>query len=157
MTAQNNLNQQQFYHVTRHEFSPGELITTPVSRRAPNRFNEGSTAQNRVTQEHIYFTPDIDFAHTFGNMVRTNSEAETPLRIYEVAPTGKISKDRHTHSAEAYKSKEPLTVVSEVHRTFGLHGPGSRGSYAERKVDMDKDRWEQLHYPGRWADKHGKL
>src|SRR5689334_21990293 len=97
-----------FYHGTRAELKPGDLIK-PGN---PPDFNE----QDRGTA-YVYLTPNLDAAIWEAEL----AVGEDPGRVYLVEPIGHIEDafnltDQKSpgHPWMSFRSREPLQVTSEV-------------------------------------------
>ena len=108
MAATDDLRSQRFYHGTRADLKPGDLIKPG---HTPN-FGK----QDRTTT-CVYLTRTLDAA-TWGAEL---SVGEGPGRIYIVEPTGPIEDDPNLtdkkfrgNPTKSYRSREPLRVAGEV-------------------------------------------
>ena len=106
MTATDDLSSQRFYHGTRADLKPGDLIG------AGRTSNYGK--RNKTT--YVYLTA-LDAA-TWGAELALG---EGPGRIYIVEPTGPIMDDPNLtdkkypgNPTKSYRSREPLRVTGEV-------------------------------------------
>ncbi len=98
---------QQFYHGTRSDRQPGDLI-------APGyRSNYGK----RKKAAYVYLTGTLDAAIWGAELAVGNG----PGRIYTVEPTGPIEDDPNLtdrrfpgNPAKSYRTREPLRVTGEV-------------------------------------------
>lgn len=107
MAATDDLSSQRFYHGTKADLKPGDLIEPG---RPPN-FGK----RERTT--YVYLTATLDAA-TWGAEL---SLGEGPGRIYMVEPTGPITDDPNLtdkkfpgNPTKSYRSREPLRVTGEV-------------------------------------------
>jgi hypothetical protein len=98
---------QQFYHGTRADLKPGDLI------EAGRVSNYGK--RNRTT--YVYLTGTLDAAAWGAEL----AQGEGPGRIYVVEPTGPIMDDPNLtdtkfpgNPTKSYRSREPLRVTGEV-------------------------------------------
>jgi hypothetical protein len=98
---------QRFYHGTRADLKPGDLI------EPGNRSNFGKRKQ----ATYVYLTGTLDAA-TWGAELALG---ESPGRIYLVEPTGPIMDDPDLtdkkypgNPTKAYRSREPLRVTGEL-------------------------------------------
>lgn len=111
-----NLLTKPFYHGTRSELKPGDLIK-------PNNFLEvGGT--KKVTA-FVCFTSDLDAAVWESEI----SSGESPGRVYVVEPTGQIqdfykltNQKSPGHPSMSDCSREPLKVIGEVTEWPLYHG-----------------------------------
>jgi rifampin ADP-ribosylating transferase len=108
MAATDDLSSLRFYHGTKADLKPGDLIKPGHS---PN-FGE----QDRVTN-YVYLTGTLDAA-TWGAELALG---EGPGRIYTVEPTGPIMDDPNLtdkkypgNPTKSYRSREPVRVTGEV-------------------------------------------
>jgi len=102
-----SLSSQQFYHGTRADLKPGDLI------EAGHTSNFGK----RKKTVYVYLTGTLDAA-TWGAEL---AFGEGPGRIYTVEPTGPIEDDPNLtntrfpgNPTKSYRSREPLRVTGEV-------------------------------------------
>lgn len=111
MSASDHLSGPQFYHGSPVRFSPGDQVTSPVSRNAVGA-NHDYLGANR-TQDHTFFSSSANEASTFNG---TSGWSDTPNPddpgyVYKVKPTGAYEPDEGFNNSSAFKSKEPLTVT----------------------------------------------
>ena len=132
MTDTDDTNPQQFYHGTRADLKPGELIA------AGYKSNYG--ARNQASW--VYLTGTMDAA-IWGAELAAGDGRE---RIYIVEPTGPIVDDPNLtdkkfpgNPTQSYRSREPLRVTGEVSEWQG-HPP-------ERLKEM-KDFLDRLKAEG---------
>jgi len=90
MSASDYLQPRQFYHGTRHEFTPGDLVD-PGREQNPDPSASGPYA---------YVSPDKSFASGYG-------------KVYKVEPTGPVERVPHGASLE-YQTAHPLRVTGEA-------------------------------------------
>lgn len=121
-----------FYHGTRADLKPGDLI-------APG-YN--SNYGQRRKANFVYLTATLDAA-TWGAEL---AAGEGPGRIYIVEPTGLIADDPNLtdkkfpgNPTKSYRSREPLRVIGEVKDWQG-HSPEA--------LQAMKDHLEQLRQLG---------
>jgi hypothetical protein len=123
-----------FYHGTRAELQPGDMIEP--GKPPDVRERESS---------YVYLTPDLDAAIWEAEV----AEGEGPGRVYIVEPVGPVedNPDRKSpgNPSMTWRSGEPLRVVEEVtnlplyHGTRAdlklrdLIGPGYTSNYGKRK------------------------
>ena len=100
-------NQQRYYHGTRAELEPGDLIEPGY------RSNFGS----RRKANHVYLTATVDAAVWGAEL----AVGEGPGRIYIVEPTGPIQDDPNLtdkkfpgNPTKSYRSRDPLRVMAEL-------------------------------------------
>jgi rifampin ADP-ribosylating transferase len=132
MTPDNNLNLQQFYHGTKAELKPGDLITSGYN----SNYGKGKKAA------YVYLTATLDAA-TWGAELALG---EGSGRIYIVEPTGPIEDDPNLtdkkfpgNPTKSYRSQSPLRVTGEVTEWQG-HSP--------EQLKAMKDGLEQLQRLG---------
>lgn len=121
-----------FYHGTRAELKPGDLIGPGYS----------SNYGKRKKANYVYLTATLDAA-TWGAGLALG---EDPGRIYIVEPTGPIEDDPNLttkkfrgNPTKAFRSREPLRIIGEI--------PDWQGHSPERLKEM-KDRVERLRQLG---------
>jgi hypothetical protein len=128
----NELSVQQFFHGTKANLEPGDLI-------APG-FNSNYGKQNKA--KYVYLTATIDAAIWGAELAL----GDGPGRIYIVQPTGSFEDDPNLtdkkfpgNPSKSYRTSEPLLIVGEVTAWQG-HSP-------ERLKEM-KDRLAWLKEQG---------
>jgi hypothetical protein len=106
---------QQFFHGTKANLEPGDLIRVGF----PSNFTEDKPLS------WVYFTATLDAA-IWGAELALGTDAE---RIYVVEPTGPVSDDPNVTDKKfpgnptlSYRCVEPLRVVAEVTKWQG-HAP----------------------------------
>ena len=131
------LGAKRFYHGTRTELKPGDLIEPG---KAPDVGERDSS--------YVYLTPDLDAAIWEAEV----ADGEGPGKVYIVEPIGQVEDDPDRTEQKskgiplmACRSREPLRVVGEVmnwplyHGTRAdlkpgdLIGPGYTSNYGKRK------------------------
>ena len=132
MTLPDSTNPRKFYHGTRADLRPGDLI------RAGYNSNYGARKQG----SWVYLTGTLDAAIWGAEL----AEGDGRERIYIVEPTGQIVDDPNLtdkkfpgNPTQSYRSREPLFVTGEVTEWQG-HSP-------ERLKEM-KDHLERLKAQG---------
>ena len=107
MTATDDMIPQQFYHGTRADLKPGDLIVPG--------YNSNYGKRNKAV--YVYLTATLDAATWGAELAR----GEGPGRIYIVEPTGPIMDDPNLtdkkypgNPTKSYRSREPLRVTGEV-------------------------------------------
>ena len=107
MTASDDMIPQQFYHGTRADLKPGDLIVPG--------YNSNYGKRNKAV--YVYLTATLDAA-TWGAELALG---EGPGRIYMVEPAGPIMDDPNLtdkkypgNPTKSYRSREPLRVTGEV-------------------------------------------
>lgn len=107
VAATDDLSSQQFYHGTRADLKPGNLIERGYS----------SNYGTRKTANYVYLTGTLDAAIWGAELAR----GEGPGRIYIVEPIGPIIDDPNLtnkkypgNPTKSYHSRDPLRVVGEV-------------------------------------------
>jgi len=121
-----------FYHGTRADLKPGDLIEAGYS----------SNYGRRKQASWVYFTGTLDAAIWGAEL----AAGDGPGRIYVVEPTGAIEDDPNLTDKKfpgnptlSYRSREPLRVVGEV--------AAWEGHPSERLKEM-KDHLERLKAEG---------
>lgn len=107
MAAIENLNSQRFYHGTKADLKPGDLIVPGYN----------SNYGKRKKAAYVYLTATLDAA-TWGAELALG---EGGGRIYIVEPTGPIEDDPNLtdkkypgNPTKSYRSRNPLRVTGEV-------------------------------------------
>jgi rifampin ADP-ribosylating transferase len=107
MTATDDMIPQQFYHGTRADLKPGDLIVPG--------YNSNYGKRNKAV--YVYLTATLDAATWGAELAR----GEGPGRIYMVEPTGPIMDDPNLtdkkypgNPTKSYRSRDPLRVTGEV-------------------------------------------
>jgi len=107
VAATDDVTSQRFYHGTRADLKPGDLI------KPGHTSNYGK--RNKTT--YVYLTGTLDAAAWGAELAL----GEGPGRIYVVEPTGPIMDDPNLTDArypgnptKSYRSREPLRVMGEV-------------------------------------------
>jgi rifampin ADP-ribosyltransferase len=115
MTSADPMIAQQFYHGTRADLKPGDLI----------EIGYNSNFGKRKKASYVYLTATLDAA-TWGAELAIG---EGRGRIYIVEPTGPIADDPNLtdkkfpgNPTKSYRSREPLRVTGEVTNWQG-HSP----------------------------------
>ncbi|HEY5721072.1 MAG TPA: NAD(+)--rifampin ADP-ribosyltransferase [Allosphingosinicella sp.] len=115
MTANHGTIPQTFYHGTRADLTPGDLIESGYSS------NYGA----RRKGSWVYLTGTLDAAIWGAEL----AAGDGPGRIYIVEPTGPIEDDPNLtdkkfpgNPTKSYRSREPLRVTGEVTKCQG-HSP----------------------------------
>lgn len=98
---------QSFFHGTRADLEPGDLIVVGH----PSNFAEGTPLS------WVYFTGTLDAAIWGAEL----AAGTTPERIYVVEPTGSVENDPNLTDRKfpgnptlSFRSRDPLRVVAEV-------------------------------------------
>ncbi|NTF41207.1 rifampin ADP-ribosyl transferase [Rhizobium sp. AC27/96] len=132
MTVSDNEMPQRFYHGTRADLKPGDLIV--VGHKS--NFGTGKPLS------WVYLTGTLDAAIWGAEL----AAGDGPQRIYIVEPTGPIVNDPNLtdkkfpgNPTQSYRSREPLRITGEVTQWEG-HSP-------ERLKQM-KDNVERLRTQG---------
>jgi hypothetical protein len=107
VTATDDLRSQRFYHGTRADLKPGDLIEPGYS----------SNFGKRKRANYVYLTATLDAA-TWGAELAIG---EGSGRIYVVEPTGPIEDDPNLtdkkfpgNPTKSYRTREPLRVTGEL-------------------------------------------
>jgi rifampin ADP-ribosylating transferase len=132
MAAIDDMTSQRFYHGTKADLKPGDLIRPGYS----------SNYGQRKQAAFVYLTATLDAA-TWGAEL---SLGEGPGRIYIVEPTGPIEDDPNLtdkkfpgNPTKSYRSRDPLRVTGEVNDWQG-HSP--------EQLTAMKDHLERLKQLG---------
>ena len=106
----------QFYHGTRANLKPGDLIESNSSREGGER---------DVMTTYVYLTPNLDAAIWEAE----RAEGEGPGRVYTVEPIGQMEdasglteQKPPGHPWMSWRSREPLRVTGEVTEWPLYHG-----------------------------------
>jgi len=125
-------NAQRFYHGTRADLKPGDLIEPGYT----------SNYGKRKKANYVYLTGTIDAAVWGAELAL----GENPGRIYIVEPTGPIMDDPNLtdkkypgNPTKSYRSRNPLRIVGEVTNWQG-HSPEA--------LKAMKDNIERLRQQG---------
>lgn len=134
MAAIDNLNSQRFYHGTKADLKPGDLITPGYN----------SNYGKRKKAVYVYLSATLDAA-TWGAELALG---EGLGRIYIVEPTGPIEDDPNLtnkkypgNPTKSYRSRNPLRVIGEVTDWQGH-------SHSPEQVKAMKDNLERLKQLG---------
>lgn len=132
MPTIDELNSQPFYHGTRADLKPGDMIEPG--------YNSNYGKKNKAA--YVYLSATLNAA-TWGAELALG---EQPGRIYIVEPTGPIEDDPNLtdqryegNPTKSYRSRDPLRVVGEVMDWQG-HSP--------EELKAMKDGLEQLKQRG---------
>jgi hypothetical protein len=132
MAVSDDLYSQQFYHGTRANLKPGDLIVPGYS----------SNYGKRKQAVYVYLTATLDAAIWGAELAL----GEEPGRIYTVEPTGPIEDDPNLtdkkypgNPTKSYRSREPLRVTGEITDWQG---------HAPEQLKAMKDRLEHLKQLG---------
>jgi hypothetical protein len=132
MAAIDDLSSQRFYHGTKADLKPGDLIEPGYN----------SNYGKRKKAAYVYLTATLDAA-TWGAELALG---EGPGRIYMVEPTGPIADDPNLtdkkypgNPTKSYRSRDPLRVTGEVTDWQG-HSP--------KALKAMKDNLERLRRLG---------
>lgn len=113
MSAQDNLNGQQFYHGTAADLRPGSLIHPAAKIGRPVNF------PGYESKDHAYATPSQSHAGEYAQLAldwaynRRQGHGKS-RRVYEVQPTGPIEADPDDTTTDAYRSTSPWKVTRRV-------------------------------------------
>ena len=132
MTASDDLTSQRFYHGTKADLKPGDLIT-------PGYY---SNYGKRKQAAYVYLTATLDAAIWGAEL----AVGEEPGRIYRVEPTGPFEDDPNLtdkkfpgNPTKSYRSRHPLRVTGEVTDWQG---------HAPEQLKAMRDHLEQLKQLG---------
>jgi hypothetical protein len=128
MAAINDLNSQQFYHGTKADLKPGDLVVPGYH----------SNYGKRKKATYVYLTATLDAAIWGAELAL----GKGPGKIYIVEPTGSIADDPNLtdkkypgNPTKSYRSRDPLRVTGEVTDWQG-HSP--------EELKVMKDNLERL-------------
>lgn len=128
MAAIDDLNSQRYYHGTKADLKPGDLIEPGYN----------SNYGERKKAAYVYLTATLDAA-TWGAELALG---DAPGRIYIVEPTGPIEDDPNLtdkrypgNPTKSYRTRHPLRVTGEIMDWQG-HSP--------EQLKAMKDHLEQL-------------
>jgi len=112
MTVAATIFSQAYFHGTRADLAPGDLI----------RVGYGSNFTEATPLSWVYFTSTLDAAIWGAELAR----GEGRPRIYVVEPTGAIVDDPNLTDKKfpgnptmSYRSREPLRIIAEITRWEG--------------------------------------
>jgi rifampin ADP-ribosylating transferase len=132
LAAVDDLNSQRFYHGTKADLKPGDLITPGYN----------SNFGRRKEAAYVYLTATLDAA-TWGAELAIG---DVPGRIYIVEPTGQFEDDPNLtdkkfpgNPTKSYRSRHPLRVTGEV-TDWQAHSP--------EQLKAMKDNLERLKQLG---------
>ena len=132
MATIDDLNLQRYYHGTKADLNPGDLIKPGYH----SNYGKGKKAV------YVYLTAALDAA-TWGAELALGEE---PGRIYIVEPTGAIEDDPNLtdkkfpgNPTKSYRSRDPLRVTGEVTEWQG---------HAPEVINAMKDHLERLKQLG---------
>lgn len=132
MAATDDLSSQRFYHGTKADLKPGDMIEP----------GHESNYGKRKKGTYVYLTATLDAA-TWGAELALG---EGPGRIYIVEPTGPIADDPNLtdkkypgNPTKSYRSRDPLRITGEVTEWKG-HSP--------RELEAMKGNVERLRRLG---------
>ena len=132
MTGSDDASPRTFYHGTRADLKPGDLIAAG--------YNSNFGARRRGSW--VYLTGTLDAAIWGAEL----AQGEGQERIYIVEPTGPIRNDPNLtdkkfpgNPTRSYRSREPLRVIGEVTEWSG-HSPA--------RLQEMKDHLERLKAQG---------
>jgi Rifampin ADP-ribosyl transferase len=115
MATSDNLNMQRFYHGTKADLKPADLIVAGFK----SNYGKGKKAA------YVYLSATLDAAIWGAEL----AFGEGPGRIYIVEPTGPIEDDPNLtdkkfpgNPTKSYRSRDPLLVTGEVTNWQG-HSP----------------------------------
>ena len=110
-TAHKPLDEGPFFHGTRAQVQPGDLLTAGFR----------SNYRPEIVLNHIYFTALRDGAGLAAEIAAMDVAGATP-HVYEVVPTGRFEDDPNVtdkkfpgNPTRSFRSADPLRVVREVH------------------------------------------
>jgi rifampin ADP-ribosylating transferase len=116
LAGTDDLRSQRFYHGSRADLKPGDLIESRDSHDVGER--------DSMTT-YVYLSPDLDAANWGAEL----AVGDGPGRVYAVEPTGRIEHDPEVADETSpgtprmsYRSREPLRVTGEVTEWRLYHG-----------------------------------
>jgi hypothetical protein len=123
-----DLRSQQFYHGTKADLKPGDLIAPGFN----SNYGKGKKAA------YVYLTATLDAAIWGAEL----AQGEGPGRIYSVEPTGPIEDDPNLtdkkfpgNPTKSYRTRDPLRVTGEVKEWQG---------HSAEQLKAMKDHLERL-------------
>lgn len=124
------MDDERYYHGTRADLAPGDLI-------APgHRSNYGSRRQ----ANHVYLTATLDAAVWGAEL----AAGDGPGRIYVVEPTGPIEDDPNLtdkkfpgNPTRSYRSRDPLRVIGE-HADWEGHAPEVLQAMTDHLAELER-------------------
>jgi len=129
MAATDDLSSQRFYHGTRADLKPGDLIEPGY------RSNFGK----RKKAAYVYLTGSLDAAAWGAELAL----GDGPGRIYTVEPTGPVMDDPNLtdkkypgNPTKSYRSREPLRVTGEYTGWQG-HSPETVQAMKDRIAGLE--------------------
>lgn len=128
MAASDHLNQQQFYHGSRHQFASDEMIEPG---HGPG-YNPGDL-------DNSYFSTSPDFA---AGIARGRGDLSKPLWVHQVKPTGPYEPDANDFPDSGnFQSRHPLHIVNSYQMDEGTTGTGKR----RRGINPRTAPWADSH------------
>jgi rifampin ADP-ribosylating transferase len=130
MTSTSSMFQQSFFHGTRADLQPGDLI------KPGHRSNFG----NRDPATYVYFTATLDAAIWGAELASGQGRS----RIYVVEPTGPLTDDPNLtdkkfpgNPTRSYRSHDPLRITGEVVHWRG-HSPEALRAMKEHLEHLER-------------------
>lgn len=103
--------EQFFLHGSRHAFKPGAMLTPEGAAKAGSSWGAGQT------DNHVYFTPDINAARSFAeNGMGPQRNPDAAPNVYHVRPTGPFEVDTDEPEFPSLKTQHPVEVIRRVWR-----------------------------------------
>ena len=134
--TENDLDDGPFFHGTKADLSPGDLL------EPGHRSNFGG----RRNAAYLYLTATLDAA-TWGAELAVG---EGPGRIYRVEPTGPFENDPNLtdqrfpgNPTRSYRTREPLRVVAEV-LDWEPHAPDVLQAMRDHLAELDRQGVEAI-------------
>lgn len=116
MAAHDDLSSQRFYHGTKADLKPGDLIEPG---------HAANFGKRESTTTYVYLTGTLDAAVWGAEL----AFGEAPGRVYIVEPTGPIMDDPNLtdkkfpgNPTKSYRSRGPLRVTGECTSVRSYHG-----------------------------------
>lgn len=116
MSAEENLNPQQFYHGSRYSFKPGQVLTGGHMTS-----NQGNGAPG----EHVYMSGRPEVAARFATYASgPDRNPDARPKLYQVEPTDAVEPDPDEQpSNQSYRSRSVRVVRSMRHGSWDILPP----------------------------------
>jgi len=114
MSAQENLNPQQFYHGSNQEFKPGDMLTPAGGKAHADSWDNKDYSPG----EYVHTTLDPGTAHLVAGR---KNDYEGLGHVYTVEHTGPVEEDKSMNAdmqsagARNFRTKSPVRVTGEDH------------------------------------------
>jgi hypothetical protein len=130
MTAKDEPGVQPFYHGTKADLSPGDLIGPGYA----------SNYGQRRKAAYVYLTATLDAAVWGAEL----ASGEGPGRIYVVEPTGAFEDDPNLtdkrfpgNPTRSYRTRDPLRVVGEI-AAWQAHSPEQLEAMKDHLAELER-------------------